>query len=649
MTVSYHLRPCREFLVVLCAFFFVFSSYSQITSEYKRYKELYPNSHSIRLSQESTLTIGLDDGKFKITQDFSEEDIYLDDGAKNNAKQSLSFSTFYDLESIEASSYVIEGDQYQEFSVSDFKEKDDLDNAFYDDLKSINFIFPRLSTGTKTKLKYEQTIKNPRFLNAHYFGSFYPIKNNKFTIIADKDINLRFKEFNTDSIPIKFSKSQNRKSNIYTWELKDMDEFKYESRSPTYKSILPHIIPIISSYKYNGETIDVGNDVSNLYSWYYSLTKNINKEKTSDELIQIVNDLTKNKKNELEKVKAIYYWVQENIKYIAFEYALGGFVPREANEVFNKKYGDCKDNTSLLFKMLEIAGIKGNLAWIGTRSIPYSYSDVPTPSVDNHMILYYENQGKSYYLDATGRYNPLEVPTSFIQGKEALVSIGRDSFMLKKVPVIKSQKSVYKDFATIKLNGNDLTGTSKAEMTGYTKINFFYNLEKQDSKDKIRDYYKWFFEKGNNSFLITEFAETNRFDYDKDFIVDYGFNVSNYAKTIGDEIYINLNLNKGMALLKTDDDREMPLEHKYLDSFDFQNTFIIPEGYKVDYLPENIDISNEYISSSIRYELVDSQIIYKHHIDHNSLILDINTQKKVNDLIKKIEQGYKEVVVLKKI
>jgi len=149
--------------------------------------------------------------------------------------------------------------------------------------------------------------------------------------------------------------------------------------------------------------------------------------------------------------------------------------------------------------------------------------------------------------------------------------------------------------------------------------------------------------------LITEFAETNRFDYDKDFIVDYGFNVSNYAKTIGDEIYINLNLNKGMALLKTDDDREMPLEHKYLDSFDFQNTFIIPEGYKVDYLPENIDISNEYISSSIRYELVDNQIIYKHHIDHNSLILDINTQKKVNDLIKKIEQGYKEVVVLKKI
>ncbi len=635
-------------MVTLCTLIFAFSSYSQITSEYQRYKEQYPNSNSVRLSQESTLTIGLDDGKFKITQDISEEDIYLDEGAKNNAKQSLSFSTFYDLESIEASSYVIEGGQYQKFSVSDFKEKDDLDNAFYDDVKSLSFIFPRLGMGAKTKLKYEQTIKNPRFLFAHYFGGFYPIVKNKFTIIVDKDINLLFKEFNTDSIPIKYSKSQNRKSNIYTWELRDMDEFKFETRSPTYKSILPHIIPIISSYKYNDNIIDVGNDVTDLYNWYYTLTQDINRDESSNELIQIVNELTKGKKSELEKVKAIYYWAQENIKYIAFEYALGGFVPREANEVFNKKYGDCKDNASLLYKMLEIAGIQGQLAWIGTRSIPYSYLDVPTPSVDNHMILYYENKGNSYYLDATGRYNPLEIPTSFIQGKEALVSMGKDSFMLKKVPIIKSQKSVYKDSATLELNGNNLKGTSKAQLTGYTKINFFYELEKQDSREKIRDYYKWFFEKGNNSFLIEQFTETNLFKYDEDLTVDYDFNVSNYAKVIGDEIYINLNLNKSIAQLKTEEDREMPLEHNYLDSFQFQNTFIVPEGYEVDYLPENIDISNEYINSSIQYELTDGQILYKHHIEHNSLILDLETQKKVNSLIKKIEQGYKEVVVLKK-
>ena len=101
-------------------------------------------------------------------------------------------------------------------------------------------------------------------------------------------------------------------------------------------------------------------------------------------------------------IKKIKIKTNENIKYIAFEYALGGFIPREANEVFQKKYGDCKDNSSILFKMLEIAGLQGNLTWIGTRKIPYTYEEVPTRAVDNHMILSYENKNNTYLLPLAG-------------------------------------------------------------------------------------------------------------------------------------------------------------------------------------------------------------------------------------------------------
>ena len=93
----------------------------------------------------------------------------------------------------------------------------------------------------------------------------------------------------------------------------------------------------------------------------------------------------------------------------------------------------------------------------------------------------------------------------------------------------------------------------------------------------------------------------------------------------------------------------MPLEHKYLDSFEFKNTLMVPEGYQVDYLPKNIDVSNDFIRGSITYEVVDNQIIYKHYIEHHTLVLDMETQQKVNELIKKIEQHYKEVIVLKKL
>ena len=648
-TTLFQVKPYKSIIIKAIALFSIISSYSQITVEYDHYKNKYPNSQYIRLNQESILDIDFKDGRFRINQEIIEEDLYLDDRAKYNAKQELNYSTFHDLNDIEASTYSIVDNEYQEFKVTDFKEKDELDDSFYDDIKTVNFIYPRLATGSKTKLRYKETIKNPRFLNAFYFGNFYPIKNNKITITANKNVSLRFQEFNMEGVSVVFSHKETRKNNIYTWEIKDMDDFKYEKKAPTYKSILPHIIPIIESFNVDGNIIKIGDGVASLYDWYYGLTENINKGKPSNELISLVENLTKDKENELDKVRAIYYWVQENIKYIAFEYALGGFVPREANEVFQKKYGDCKDNSSLLLKMLEIAGINIHFAWLGTRSIPYSYNDVPTPSVDNHMVLYYENNGESYFLDATGRYIPLEMPTSFIQGKEALVSFGKNSFELKEVPTINAEKSVLKDYSTMYLSGNDLIGNSKAEISGYNKINFYYDIERLNSKEEFRDYYNSFFEKGNNSFLVTNFSEENMFDYDNDLSINYDFKVSNYAKSIGNEIYINLNLNKSISILKTEKDRKVPLEHKYLDSFQFENRLVIPDGYAVDYLPENIEISTKNISSSIKYTLNKNQIVYNHLIRHHSLLLNNENLKEVNEVINKIEKEYKEVIVLKKI
>lgn len=624
------------------------SSVAQMATDYKTYKEQYPNAQSVRLQQHTTLNIALQEGQFEITQESTEEDLYLYENAKFDSKQSLSFSSFYELKDLEASSFVIKDGAYEELKVSDFKIKDELDTSFYDDIKSINFIYPGLGQGAKTRLHYTQQIKDPRFLNSVYFGGFYPIENNSFTIVADKRINLRFQEFNMEGITYDFTTKETRKNKIYSWKLNTMDEFKYETDAPSYKSILPHIIPIIVSYEEDGKTVGLLEDVADLYQWYYSLVENVNDDPPSEELVQLVEELTADKENELEKVRSIYYWVQENIKYIAFEYALGGFVPREANTVFSKKYGDCKDNSSLLLTMLDIAGIQGNLTWIGTRTIPYSYTEVPTPSVDNHMILHYKYQGKSYFLDATGRFTPMETPTSFIQGKEALVAMGKDSFSIKKVPTVPPTENLFQDRAVVALQGNDVKGTSQATISGYGKSDLFYQLEKATNETKQFELYNRVLRKGNNSFLVTKFAEENKYSYDTDFQVDYDFVIPNYAKALGDEIYLNLNLKKPLLNVRTSPDRVFPMEHEYMDAVRFETLFDIPEGYAVDYLPEGVTVSSDYLDSSIVYERVGNQIKHTHTFELKTLILDTEAQKVVNDLIRQVEQQYKEVLVLKK-
>ena len=634
--------------ICILTFFISVNSYSQISTELKRYKEEHPNSHSVRLNQETKITIKLDKGNFIIAEETTGEDLFLDESATYKSEQSLNFSTFYEIDKIEASSYILRNGKYEEIKVRDFKEKDELNDSFYDDTKSLNFIYPNLNKGARTKLKYTQKIKNPRFLSAFFFGNFYPIINNKFTIVADKNIELIFKQINTEKFPIVFTKEENRKNNIYTWETKNIDEFESEDNSPNYRNRLPHIIPIISSYEYKGKKKKVLGEVSDLYRWYYSLVENINKGEEEKELVELVQNITKNKVNDLEKARAIYYWTQENIKYIAFEYALGGFIPREANDVFKKKYGDCKDNSSILIKMLELAGIDGNLTWIGTRSIPYSYDQVPTPIVDNHMILSFEYEGKTYFLDATGRYTSIDMPTSFIQGKDALVAYGKDSFKIKIVPVVESKRNTFKDHTTIELDGNNIKGQSTAEISGYLKMDYFYDLERKNSDIKTKEYYNSMLVKGNNSFLIEKLIETNKFDYDNNLIVDYDFNVSNHAKVLGDEIYVNLNLNQKIGDLKAKKTRKTPIEHKYKNFYSYQTILKIPEGYSIENLPKEVRISNEFISSNILYTLKENQIHYQHSILLNTLKLDLEAQKKVNELIRQIEQGYKEVVVLQK-
>jgi len=635
-------------ILLVLIFLVSYNGFAQYSSEYETYKHKYPDSRSVKLSQETLIEVTLKNDEISISKKFSEEHLYLDESATYNSKGSLDFGSFLEISDIEASSFSYENGKYREAKVETFKEKDEFGQSFYDDSKSINFIYPNLKTGSKSKLKYKEKIKNPRFLNSVYFGEFHPIINNKLTIIADKDIDLVFKEYNLENLDIQFKKEIKRKTNIYTWEVKNVDEYTYEENVPSFQKILPHIIPIIKSYAVNGKRTSLLNDVSDLYKWYYSLVKDVNLAKSDDALVDLVGELTKNKENDLQKVKAIYYWVQQNIKYVAFEYALGGFIPREANDVFKKKYGDCKDNSSLLNEMLKIAGLKGSLTWIGTRKIPYKYEELPTPKVDNHMILAYTYKQKTYFLDATGRYVSMGLPTSFIQGKEALVANGKDNFIIKKVPIIPAEKSAFIDVTNINIEGGNIIGKSKTRVSGYKKIDFFRYLESMKTEAKIKEFYNYELQKGNNKFIIQNFTESNKYNYDEELIIDYNFEIQNFAKSLKDELYVNLNLNKTLSNFRVSDERKNEIEYEYKKLYDYTVILNIPDGYKVEFVPENASFSNEYLSFNIEYIVSDKKIIYKQLFKLDYLSLNLKKQIEVNDIIKKAEKSFKEIVVLKK-
>ena len=623
---------------------------TQFSEEYIKYKAEYPDEERVRLNDHTRMTLNIVDGEIKIDLDYTEEDIYLKPTANYFAERSLSYTTFFDFNEIEAHSLVYNGKKYKKEKVKLFSHKDELSGAvFYDDSKSVNFIFPKLSEGSKSFLHYSETINDPHFMSGMYFGSYFPVLNTTYEIVVDKNIQLIFKEFNTDTLIYEYTKADDGKYITYTWNIKNMNIYKPEGSTVNFRNYLPHIIPIIESYNSPEKgKVDVLGNVDELYNWYYGFICDVNTAEPNEELVKTVQEITKDKVSDLEKVKAIYYWVQKNIKYVAFEYALGGFIPREANDIYTKKYGDCKDNSSILEEMLKIAELDGHLTWIGTRDIPYTYEEVPTPAVDNHMIMSYIDDEDVYFLDATGRFYPLGLPTSFIQGKEALIAIDSTHYRIETVPIMPPEATIYSDSATLQIVGKKLQGKGTAVSTGYFKIDFYQALENQKNNHDLLQFYGSNFNKGNNKFVITSFEEINKYDYEKDFIVNYDFTISNYINSSGDEIYVNLNLDKSPLSFKIPEEDILPKEYDYKSIDQYSYTLEIPEGYVADFIPEDLRIDNEQFSVKITYKLIENRITYTQVLRFNYLELDKEQQIEYNKTIKQLSKAYRESIVLKK-
>lgn len=648
-TINYTLKSSASLTAVFLLLITSSLIYGQYSPELEKYKLLYPKSNAVTLNSNSVVRITMKDDEVQIFEDLSVETLYLNATARYNSERSISYSSFYEINKLKASSFVYEDGKYKEKKISDFKTSDEFTESFHDDIKSISFVYPNLSKGAKSLISYQTKIKNPRFLKSVFLSQGRPIVKKKITFHVDNDIQLEFKKFNLDSIEVNFNKTVNKKETIYTWEINQIPEFEYNESIMSFRSEIPHIIPIIRSYNLKNKKVNLLNDVGGLYSWYYSLIKDINTSENHEEFKPLVDSLTKNCDTELQKVKNIYYWVQQNIKYIAFEDGLGGFVPRNANDVFQKKYGDCKDNSSILQVMLNTANIKGYITWVGTRKLPYRYSEVPTPVVDNHMILtYIDSDSSFYFLDATGRYLDIDRPSSFIQGKETLIAIDSSHFLIRKVPVVEANRNTEIDSCYLKVVDNKLVGTASHSYNGYPKTIIFSYLEGEINDTDLKSFYKSELEKGNNNFLIDSIKEVNKYQYEKPFSVNYSFSIPNYIKKAGNDIYINLNLNPELSFMKPEKTHEGRIEYKYKTSHTNYYELEIPTAFKLKYLPENITVSNAIFDSSIEFNQKENIITYKHVLTMKKTALTASDVILLKKEIRKIEKHYKEVVVLTK-
>lgn len=636
-------RFCFVLLFLLSHFCF-----GQQPADFRALSERFAGERAIVLMDNDRVHIGLSEEGLTIDYNRYSETMYLDNMAGLFSEHSIEYSEFDNLVSIEAATLIPHKNKYREIKVKDFNHKEKLSRSvFFDGSKTVSFLLPKLEQGHKSYVKYRKQITEPRFLPSFYFQRGIPVLKAEFSITVCPDVEIGWKLINVDETKLSFTRQKDKHNNtIYTWSMNDIEKLVKEPDAPDARYYTPHILTWIKSYKLQGKTETVLGETKDLYAWYYSLVKDANKE-DSDELKKITDSLKASSSSELETVRKVFYWVQDNIKYIAIEDGMGGFVPRSAKSVCEKRYGDCKDMSSIIQKMLEYAGIPSYLTWIGSRDIPYSYSEVATPSVDNHMICTYIHGNEYYFLDATGQYTPFGIPTAFIQGKEALIGIDSSTFIVYKVPVMPAEESRITDYADIRIAQNKVLGKGKSILTGYSKINSTYTLSTRSGEwnKVLRDFYN----KGNNKFLIDSLAIKDLYNRDQPLTIEYTFNIDDYIKYAGNELYVNMHLSKMWHTASVKKDRKYPMDLESSQQDISIVTLTIPDGYTLRYIPNNVSFADKYFGFDVSYRKVKDGIEMTRTIYTNTLLLQTDSFESWNNMIKELNKAYSEVVVLNKL
>ena len=636
--------------IALCLFFTVeiAISHAQGLRLWKEMKAKYPDEMAVYLKHNKQISIYIEDDSIKVTSHRNYDLLHLNEQSNVLAQEKVFTSHFVKLIDLQAKTLVPNNNRYKTLTVNNFMEMDERTfGVFFDDSRSQSFVFPGIEPGARSIHEYSVEIIDPRFLTTFYFGSFVPIEESKLTILVDKRISLKYELLHGDGQPIQFSKKEKGGTIEYEWKATDLESFTLESNAPKLSYFSPHLMFHIETATINGVEQNVLAGLDDLYRMYSGFINNLN-EKENPELKQIVDSLVHGITSEEEKVKKIYYWVQDNIKYIAFENGMRGFIPHDADWVCEKRYGDCKDMASITQNMLELAGIKSYLTWIGSRDIPYKYTDSPTPLVDNHMITTYENNGQYYFLDATSKYTRFGLPSSMIQGKQALMAIGDKEFKIETVPVISKNQNLKLDTSYIKLDGDKIIGEGKMSLDGYVKVFNSYKLIGLDKKGEKR-FIRYLLNKGNNKFFIDHYSIKKLQSKDHPLVIEYEFILQDYFNSVDDEIYLNMSLEKPFfnRLIDTEN-RNAPIENEYLYTHSQTVVLEIPENYVVEYLPPQANFKNELIGFDIDYKVDGNRVYQQKNFYINYLILEKQDFEDWNQAIKVLNKAYREVLVLKR-
>lgn len=467
--------------------------------------------------------------------------------------------------------------------------------------------------GTQVTYGYTEECRDAKFNSVLYVPDEH-FTQKKIVKVALHDflkfdiVEMNFEGINyTKDTVYEYPKTGNAKEKVkylvYTFKrLKGFQNYSSD-RGPSYN--YPMLYFHFKSASQNGRNHQIMNTTDDLYRWYRLVSSNLQDDTSA--FARFTKNLVKDKKTDEEKIKTVYYWIQDNIRYIAFEDGIAGFRPDECADVFRKRYGDCKGMANLTKNMLKVLGYDSRLVWIGTKHQNFSY-DIPGMPVDNHAICAVKLNGKYLFLDGTENYCALYDYANRIQGRQCIVENG-ENYSIERIPEWGYEHNEEASNEVMQLNGKTLSAKIKKTYKGESKLDLIraYNFLNSENKEEVLFNY---LTDENINFKISNIRHTDLSNRDINPEINYDLNVNNQVIQSKDRMFVNLEWDREFDGVWFDSTRRVDLDLGHKNYIKRNVTLQLNAGQKVISLPKSVNIENEYYSFKLEMKVVGNTVVY---------------------------------------
>jgi hypothetical protein len=299
-----------------------------------------------------------------------------------------------------------------------------------EDLKSL------IDLGTWAYQDYEQSVQN-----AYYHVS---IASNAGFRYLNKNTNIKPQKTTADNI------------DSYSWQVSNLKAYKHEEGSKGWR-VLPRICFAASGFEFYGIPGDIST-WQNYGKWQQALNADVCS--LSPERVEEIKKMTADIKTDKEKVKFLYEYMQQNMRYVSIQLGIGGLKPFAATFVDQKKYGDCKALSNYMYALLKAVNIPSCYAIInaGENQEPANPSFPFDPF--NHVILCVPFKSDTTWLECTSMTQPFGKLGSFTENRYALL-VNEDGGKLVCTPKSKDADNQFNSEVHLTL---DADGGAKAQV-----------------------------------------------------------------------------------------------------------------------------------------------------------------------------------------